>query len=211
MGGYLMSVKKILSAIAAVLIITASVPAFAAGDIMLTVPDKEGGPSVLAAISERASGKIFARRDLSLKDLSTILWAAAGKNREEKGWTVPFAMGQEPYVNVYVLTSEGCYLYDWNKNMLKLLSDRKLLKKAGTQEYVGTAPVILVFGTKGSGPRIESWADVAVGAMSQNVYLAAEALGMKTRYVASFNKMTLIDALNIGPLSRIIAIMPIGY
>lgn len=164
---------------------------------MLTVPDKEGGPMFWRRFL-RELGKIFVpRRDLSLKDLSTILWAAAGKNREEKGWTVPFAMGQEPYVNVYVLTSEGCYLYDWNKNMLKLLSDRKLLKKAGTQEYVGTAPAILVFGTKGAA-QDESWADVAVGAMSQNVYSgAAEALGMKTRYVASFNKMTLIDALNM--------------
>ena len=95
--------------------------------------------------------------------------------------------------------------------MLKQTSDKKMLTKAGTQAFVGTAPVILVFTTKGSGPRLDNWAEIAVGAMSQNVYLAAEALDMKTRFVVSFNKMALIDALNIGPLSRIIAIMPIGY
>ncbi len=206
-----MRTKNILAVIAAVIIAALSAPAFAAGDIMLTLPDKEGGPSVLAAISNRASAKIFARRDVSVKDLSTILWAATGRNREEKGWTIPLAMGQAPYISVYVLMKDGCYIYDWDKNMLKLVSDRKVLTKAGTQEFVGTAPIVLAFATKGSGPRIESWADVAVGAMSQNVYFAAEALGMKTRYVASFNKMTLIDALNIGPLSRIIAIMPVGY
>lgn len=206
-----MKINNILAVLAAVVITAISVPAFAAGDIMLTLPDKEGGPSVLAAISNRASGKIFAKRDISTKDLSTILWAATGRNREEKGWTIPLAMGQAPYVSVYALLKDGCYIYDWDKNMLKLVSDRKVLTKAGTQDYVGTASLILVFATKGSGPRIESWADVAVGAMSQNVYLASDALGMKTRYVASFNKMTLIDALNIGPLSRIIAIMPVGY
>ena len=68
-----------------------------------------------------------------------------------------------------------------------------------------------VFATKGSGPRVENWAEVAVGAMSQNVYLAAEALGMKTRFVQSFNRETLINILNIGPLSRVIAIMPVGF
>jgi nitroreductase len=47
--------------------------------------------------------------------------------------------------------------------------------------------------------------------MSQNVYLAAEALGMKTRFVQSFNRETLINILNIGPLSRVIAIMPVGF
>ena len=201
--------KKILTAAIFALLITAS--AAHAADIMLTTPTKTGGPSVLEAISNRQSATVFARRDVDLKELSTILWAATGKNREPKGWTIPLAMGQSPYVSVYVITKDGCFLYDWEKGMLKQTSDKKMLTKAGTQAFVGTAPVILVFTTKGSGPRIDNWAEIAVGAMSQNVYLAAEALDMKTRFVVSFNKMALIDALNIGPLSRIIAIMPIGY
>lgn len=201
--------KKILITAIFALLITAS--AALAADIMLTTPTKTGGSSVLEAISNRQSATVFARRDVDIKELSTILWAATGKNREPKGWTIPLAMGQPPYVSVYVITKDGCFLYDWEKGMLKQTSDKKMLTKAGTQAFVGTAPVILVFATKGSGPRIDNWAEIAVGAMSQNVYLAAEALDMKTRFVVSFNKMALIDALNIGPLSRIIAIMPIGY
>ena len=167
--------KKTIIPVFLALLISAS-SAFAIGkDIILTTPQKQGGPSVLEAISNRQSSKIFARRDVDMKDLSTILWAATGKNRADRGWTVPMAMGAAPYISVYALNKDGCYIYNWEKNTLALISDKKMLTKAGTQDYVGTAPIILVFATKGAGPRVENWAEVAVGAMSQNVYLAAQA------------------------------------
>ena len=203
--------KTVISIMTAMLLSVASSAFAIGGDVILPTPQKQGGPSVLEAISNRRSSKTFARRDVELKELSTILWAATGKTGADRGWAVPMAMGADPYVSVYVLNKDGCYLYSWEKHVLSFVSDKKMLTKAGTQAYVGTAPIILVFATKGAGPRIENWAEIAVGAMSQNVYLSAEALGMKTRFVASYNKMMLIDALNIGPLSRIIAIMPLGY
>ena len=99
--------KKILSLTAALLLAAAS--AAMAGNIVLVEPDKTGGPSVMKAIAGRASAeqKAFSNEELSLKELSTILWAATGKNREPKGWTVPMAMGREPYVSVYVLLKSG--------------------------------------------------------------------------------------------------------
>lgn len=197
----------ILSALA-VLLCASSAPA---ADIILTTPDKDGGPGVLAAIASRSSAeqKPFAKTELTTKELTTILWAATGRNREKNGWTVPMAMGQAPYVSVYVLLKDGSYVYDWDKNILKLVNDKSAIAKAGQQGFVGTAPCVLVFATAGS-LRIDNWGEIAAGAMSQNVYLAAGAFGLKTRYIQSFNKMSLIDALHIGPLSRIIAIMPVG-
>ena len=162
-------------------------------DIMLTSPETEGGKSVLQAISERSSAAqtAFTDKEPSLKELSTLVWAAT--------------------ISLYVLLKSGAYIYDPGKNMLKLLSDKNSLSRAASQKFIGTAPSVFVFATKGSGPRVEGWAETAVGAMTQNVYLAAGALGMKTRYVQSFNRETLINLLNIGPLSRIIAIMPVGF
>lgn len=182
-------------------------------DIILTSPETAGGKSVLQAISERSSAKqeAFTGRELSLKELSTLVWAATGKNREGKGWTVPFAMGSDPYVSLYVLLKSGAYLYDTEKNMLKLLSDKNYLSRAARQKFIGTAPSIFVFATKGSGASTEGWAETAVGAMTQNVYLAAGAFGIKARYIQSFKRETLTSLLNIGPRSKIIAIMPIGF
>ena len=79
-----------------------------------------------------------------LKELSTILWAATGKNREPKGWTVPMAMGREPYVSVYVLLKSGGYLYNWEKNaLMQQTAEKKLTSRAVTQDFAKSAPCIL--------------------------------------------------------------------
>ncbi len=76
-------------------------------------PGKRGRKSVLQAISgERSSAAqtAFTDKEPSLKELSTLVWAATGKNRDGKGWTVPFAMGSDPYISLYVLLKSGAYL-----------------------------------------------------------------------------------------------------
>ena len=169
--------KKILSLTAALLLAAAS--AATAANIVLVEPDKAGGPAVLAAIANRASAeqRDFSGEELSLKELSTILWAATGKNRDPKGWTVPMAMGREPYVSVYVLLKSGGYLYNWEKNaLMQQTAEKKLTSRAVTQDFAKSAPCILVFVSKGT-MNVDQYNYVATGAMSQNVYLAAEALG----------------------------------
>lgn len=200
--------KKLIIAIIATAFMAA--PALAA-DIMLTTPQTEGGPSVLAAIEGRSSAAQtpFQKSELTVKELSTLLWAATGRNRGGQGWTVPYAMGRDPYVNVYVMLKSGSYRYDTTKNMLLLVGDKNDIARAGTQDYVGTAPCVLVFAVSGT-LRMDAWGDVAAGAMAQNIYLAAEALGLKTRYVQSFNRNALFNSLQIGPLGKILCIMPVG-
>ena len=202
--------KKILSLTAALLLAAAS--AAMAGNIVLVEPDKTGGPSVMEAIAGRASAeqKAFSNEELSLKELSTILWAATGRNREPKGWTVPMAMGREPYVSVYVLLKSGGYLYNWEKNaLMQQTTEKKLTSRAVTQDFAKSAPCILVFVSKGT-MNVDNYNSIATGAMSQNVYLAAEALGLKTRFLASFNKVNIEAALMLGPIMKITGVMVVG-
>lgn len=199
-----------LTALAVLLAVAA---ATFAEDMILPDPEKSGGPSVLEAIANRSSAKqqAFENKSIPEKDLATLLWAGTGLNRD-KGWTVPMAMGAAPYVDIYVLLKSGVYSYDWEKNRLLQLSAKNIIPRASGQEYVTTAPCILVFVTKEGRARVSSWADVAVGAMSQNIYMASEALGLKARYVATFNKETLLSNMEAaGFLLKIIAIMPVGY
>lgn len=198
--------------LAAILMLTGTQAALAA-DIILPSPEKSGGAPVFEALANRSSAIAapFDNKEIPEKDLSTLLWAATGLNRE-RGWTVPMAQGAEPYVDIYVLLKTGIYRYNWDKNQLLQINPKNLIPKASGQSYVGTAPCVLVFATKSGRARIDSWADVAVGAMSQNIYLAGEALGLKARYAATFNKETLLNNFELaGPLLRIIAIMPVGY
>jgi nitroreductase len=200
--------RKILLAV--LIVIFVAVPVFAA-DITLPSPQKDGGSNVLAAIDARGSAAQtpFKSGALTAKELSTLLWAASGKNRGGKGWTAPYALGKAPYLDVYVLLKDGSYRYDWQNNVLRLASDKNIIGRAGSQAYVATAPCVLVFAV--SGPiRVDSWAEIAAGAMSQNVYLAAQAQGLKTRYIQSFNKNAIIDAIQLSPVGRVICIMPVG-
>lgn len=205
--------KKALTVLVLVMSIFAESSAFALGNIILTEPDKTGGPTVLEAIANRKSGVSFAdTREVPLKALSTILWAATGKNREPKGWTVPFAKGAEPYTSIYVINNQGAFLYSWEKHQLELINeDSKIVKRVVAQPGFENVPLVLVFTTKGAGPVIEGRAEIAAGAMAQNVYLATQPYGLKARFMQSFNKIVLAQGINLGPLSRVIGVMPIGY
>lgn len=186
--------------------------AFAA-DIVLPSPEKSGGMPLFGALDSRSSATQagFEDRELSEKQISTLLWAGSGLNRE-RGWTVPMAMGSEPYVDIYVLLKSGVYRYDWGKNMLSQINTKNLIPRASSQQYVSTAPCVFVFATKSGRARVDSWADTAAGAMAQNIYLACESMGLKARYAATFNRETLLNNFELaGPLLRIIAIMPAGY
>lgn len=202
--------KMAVLAAAAALAICASCAS--ALPIVLEEPMKSGGPSVLEAIANRSSAeqKDFLNEPPTLKELATVLWAATGKNREPKGWTVPMAMGREPYVSVYVLMKSGGYLYNWEKNALIEVSvGKNLQRRAVTQDFAKTAPCVLVFVDRGM-INVDSYGEIATGAMSQNVYLAAEALGLKTRFIASFNRGAIEEALNLGPIMRVIGVMVLG-
>ena len=195
----------------AAFLVAVSLCAFAA-PIALPEPQKSGGMPLFEALSRRSSAaqRNFTSEKLTLNELSTVLWAATGKNREPKGWTVPMAMGREPYVSVYVLLDSGAYLYSWEKNELsEVSSDKSILGRAVPQGFAKTAPCILVFVDSGNAGR-QGFAELAAGAMSQNVYLAAEALSLKARFLASFDSAAIESAIKAGSGSSILGIMTIG-
>ena len=202
--------KKIAS-FAAALAFAASVGAFAA-PIALPSPKKSGGISLLEALSKRSSAKhtSFAKGPLSLEDLSTLLWATTGKNREPVGWTVPMARDKEPYVSVYVLLESGAYLYDWGKNQLtEVNTEKNLITNAVLQDFAKTAPCALVFVDSGNAGD-PGLAEIAAGAMSQNTYLVVETLGLKGRYLASYDGAFVSKALKIKSADSILGVMVVG-
>jgi nitroreductase len=185
-------------------------------DTELPAPLTEGGSGVFSVLKNRASapGGSYPTGQVSPEELSTLLWAATGLNRP-KGWTVPMAMGREPYCKVYVAGGDGVFLYDWSRNALKEISKNDIRSSIGRQPFVANASHVLIFvidGTAvdGFGDRGADWGYVAIGAMTQNVYLAAEALGIGARYMASLSADVAREALELGAKDIPACIMPIG-
>jgi nitroreductase len=86
--------------------------------IKLNEPNKTRGMSVMEAFSLRASVKEWSDKDLSLQDLSDLLWAANGINRPDGKRTAPSAMNAQD-IDIYVFMKDGAYLYDAAGHMLK--------------------------------------------------------------------------------------------
>lgn len=188
----------------------------------LPKPQISGGQGLFDSLAKRSSppGANFPVGAVSREELSTILWAATGLNRPEKGWTVPMAMGTEPYASVYVAGPEGTFLYDWKNHELLLMTETDARDKIGKQPFVSSAPYVLIFVSKPSvlasrnnadiNRLAPDWANVAVGAMTQNVYLAAGALGIGVRYAASLNESAVREACALEGAQAPICIMPMG-
>ncbi|MDR1377496.1 MAG: nitroreductase family protein [Synergistaceae bacterium] len=195
---------------------TVCVPAWA--DVKLPDPLTEGGGGVFSLLKSRASALSgsYPTGQISQEELSTILWAASGLNRPGKGWTIPLAMGREPYCKVYVVGDDGTFLYDWKEHALREISKENVKAAIGSQAFVGKASHVLVFVTDSkalanfNNGRAEEWAYVAIGAMTQNVYLAADALGIGVRYLASLSPDVARTSLQLAERDIPVCIMPIG-
>lgn len=209
---FLLSITFVFEARAAE-VPTASQPSFT-----LPAPQKSGGEGIYDALSHRVSGTRgdFPHGDISTQELSTILWAASGLNRPEKGWTVPMASGSEPYCKIYVLGRDGVFLYDWRQHVLNTVSKGDARLEISGQRFVAEAPYVLLFVADGkvlnglNDPRAAGWAPILTGAMTQNVHLAVGSMGIGARYMASMKTDVARDALRLDPSDTPICIMPLG-
>lgn len=208
-----MSLKKCaLTALAVMVLVLLGTFARAAyaEDVKLPEPRTAGGAGVFDMLKNRASALAgsYPTGSVSMEELSTILWAASGLNRPGRGWTVPMAMGREPYCKVYAVGENGAFLYDWKDNLLREVANGDVRGDIGNQSFVAKAPYILVFVIDGKAAG--EWGQVAVGAMTQNVYLAAEALDIGTRYMASLKADAVREHLKLTEGDIPVCIMPIG-
>jgi len=112
--------------------------------IKLSRPDLDKGNQVMKAIKSRKSERNYSDKNLSPEQLSELVWAANGVSRKSGKRTFPSA-GNIQSVEMYVLTAEGVYLYDYGKHELKLVVAGDHRKYAGWQKFVPGAPVNLVY------------------------------------------------------------------
>ncbi|MDR3331773.1 MAG: nitroreductase family protein [Synergistaceae bacterium] len=191
----------------------------AGADIKLPDPLTDGGMGLFQALKQRASapGGDFPTVPLSMEELSTVLWAASGLNRGDKGWTVPMEHGLPPYVDIYAVLDSGVFKYDWGTNSLMDVSKEDIREIVGRQRFVASAPCNLILVSSRVGLETvtdeelkKQFAAVAVGAMTQDIYLAAAALNIGARYIHSIKFAETATALSLPEGDEIICLMILG-
>jgi nitroreductase len=184
--------------------------------IALPAPGKTGGMPLMEAIAERHSAREFARRELPLPTLSSLLWAANGVNRADGGRTAPSAMNAQE-IDIYVALPAGAYLYDAAANALQLVAGSDIRRVTGYQDFVDEAPLDLVFIADHSRMKLvpvasrESFASVAAGAIAQNVYLFAAGNGLAAVIRAWIDRDAIANALGLGHDHQVLLSQTVGF
>ena len=184
--------------------------------ILLPAPDRNGGMPLMEALAKRHSMREFAREELPLSLLSSMLWAAFGVNREDGKRTAPSALNVQE-IDIYVALPSGAYLYDAHENALQLVAGCDLRRVTGYQDFVDEAPLDLVFvadyGRMAMVPvdRRESYASVAAGAISQNLYLFAASQGLATVIRAWIDRGAIADGLGLNHDQQVLLSQTVGY
>ena len=209
--------KKVLITLMALFIISMGMYSQELKEIKLNAPDKTRGSAVMKALSDRHSDREYDTKELSLQDLSDLLWAANGINRQDGKRTAPSAMDRRE-IDVYMINKDGAYLYDVNEHSLKPISSGDFRKAvAAQQDFAATAPISIVLVAnleKLGDPTKEGTrmtANFDAGIVCQNINIFCSAVGLATVPRGSMNQSELRVALKLSETQIISINNPVGY
>lgn len=196
--------------------------------IPLPAPLLKGEVSLEEAVSRRRSRRGFKATPLTLQQVAQVVWAAQGITSPEGLRAAPSA-GALYALDLYVAVggreagglAAGVYHYEPQRHALEptLKGDVRptLARLAVGQTFLAEAPLALVITAEYErisqryGDRAARYVHMEVGHAAQNVYLQAEALGLGTVVVGSFQDEAVSQALSLPAQHRPLYIMPVGH
>ena len=193
-------------------------PVYAEQEIIsLPEPLKTGGCPLMEAISLRKSSSNFQDTDLTANDLSTLLWAAGGVNRENGKLVYPTAMNTKDII-IFVFTKSKVCRYNPENNSLTVLQNGDYRNYAAVQPFGAKAAVNLVYvqdasrwhNLRVSPEQFKMWGYSHVGFSMQNVYLYAASSGWGAHTVQSMNYEKLPEILGLSQTQSLVLTICVG-
>ena len=166
------------------------------------------------ALQKRRSQREYSNQEISLQTLSTLLWAACGVSDPATGKITAASAVNMQDVKIYVCSQAGVCLYNAKANTLTKVSDKDLREAiAGRQDFAKSAPISLVLVSTKDSDRSpnDRYGAMDTGYVSQNIYLACTALGLKTVARGTMDYDALKAELNLAETSYLELNHPIGY
>ena len=195
--------KKAILSIVALLMMCGSMQA----QEVISLPQPEVSKLSMSlgdALQQRRSERKYTDKEISMQTLSTLLWAACGvSDPKTDKITAPSAVNMQ-----------DVKLYNARANTLTKVSDKNLLDAiAGRQAFAKSAPISLVLVSTKDTDRSpnDRWGAMDTGYVSQNIYLACTALGLKTVARGTMDFDTLKRELKLADTSYLELNHPIGY
>ncbi|MFM0455281.1 nitroreductase family protein [Paraburkholderia nemoris] len=172
--------------------------------IALPHPDQRSGLPLMTALSFRASTREFAPTPLSMGTLGGLLWAADGVNRPISGGRTAPSPHAYNEIDIYVALPNGVYRYDAPNHQLLLKHAVDARNLTGYQDFVGKAPLDLVYVVRTSSlqempqQQRERFSAVTAGAIAQNAALYCASAGLVNVIRGWIDHRLLADALRLN-------------
>ena len=205
--------RTALSAFAALLLTTGTM---AQNRIELPAPSRTGGMPLMEALSARATNRAMdPEKSLSAQQLSDLLWAAWGINREDGRRTAPSALNRQE-IDLYVVGRDGAYRYDAKAHALEEVARGDLRSEVCPQEFARNGDRILIFAADydrmAGGDRDKAvTAGIDAGLIAQNVYLYCASERLAVVVHMTLDRAATTELLGLKDSQRIVIGQTVGY
>jgi SagB-type dehydrogenase family enzyme len=184
--------------------------------LKLPEPQLTIGKPLMEVLKARKSSRAFKVEMLPAQTLSNLLWAAWGINRPDSGKRTAPSSWNNQEIDVYVATAEGLFLYEAKTHSLQPILSQDIRVNTGTQDYVKSAPVNLVFvanysrmaGLDDADKPTRAYAHT--GFISQNVYLYCTSEGLATVVRGLIDRDKLAAIMKLRPDQKITLAQSVG-
>ena len=167
--------------------------------IKLEDPDLKKGKNLMEIISKRHSEREYSGKELTLKQISELLWVCYGQSHNDnKNKTVPSGLAIYP-LEIYAVFKDAIFKYNSEENSLIPIIKGNYYDKVsmGMQDYVlKSAMNILIFADTNKSSSIK-FACFEAGHISENAYLYCESEGLKVICRALCDGKFFIDLLKL--------------
>ncbi len=177
---------------------------------------KDGGMPLMRSLQRRRSIREFSSRPLPAQLLADLLWAAYGINRPSGDRTAPY-WRHIMVIDVYAAMADGVWLYDPKQHALRPHLTEDIRAHTGTQDFVATAPLNLVYVAHGermadiSPEERRLYASVDAAFAGQNVYLFCASEGLATVFRGAIDYKRLNQAMRLGDGQFVTFAQTVGY
>jgi hypothetical protein len=231
-----MNRRKFVKAVPAMAVLAATAPGFSLNNssiqelkpIVLPMPEKEGGKSVLASLLVRKTTRTISSKELPIQMISNLLWAGFGVNRDtagfnKKGRTAPSASNSQE-IDLYVVLPGGVYIYDATGHQLLPVAGGDFRGRSG-RRGAATAPLNIFYIADlsrydlGSSqpdraigdPEVQkSYYYTDTGFIAQNIYLCAASFGLAA-WFHNCDKENTVKEFKLKPIQRVLFAHTVGY
>lgn len=189
----------------------------------LPTPQKDLPFPLMKALASRRTKRKWKEDEVSLQNLSNLLWAGCGISfpetmRSKSRRTAPSGCNAQA-VGIYVARSDGLFKYEEKPHALLKLSDEDIRHNLSNQTILKKMPLGLVYvsdysklprftGKNTDEKRFISGAEA--GYISQNIYLYCAAANLSTTVIGLINREQLEKVMNLSECEKVIFSQAIG-